>query len=68
MDEDSAIRRAPRVRRDLIRRLYEDEARGLLDDQLLDEVGIGLYARCESIMKARRPRTADVSTAVRAAR
>ncbi len=41
---------APRVKRSLIRRLYEESARGLLDDELVDEVGIALLARCRSIL------------------
>jgi len=32
-----------------IRRLYESDASGQLDEELVDEVGIMLYARCESI-------------------
>ena len=34
----------------LIRRLYESDARGLLDEELLDEVGAGFYARVQSIL------------------
>lgn len=39
---------APRVRQTDIRRLYESEAQGRIDEELLEEVGISLYARCES--------------------
>ena len=39
---------APRVRQMDISRLYETEAQGRIDTDLLDEVGIALYARCES--------------------
>ena len=39
---------APRVRQRDVRRLYETEAQGRIDDELLEEVGISLYARCES--------------------
>jgi hypothetical protein len=42
---------APRVSQALIRRLYRAEARGLLDEDLVDEVGVALYARCESILR-----------------
>lgn len=45
------IRWAPRVRPDKIRRLYRNDADGILDEDLLDEVGYGLYARCESIVR-----------------
>jgi hypothetical protein len=40
---------APRVRPELIRRLYSGEAAGLLDEELLDEVYYAMRARCESI-------------------
>ena len=43
---------APRVKPFLIRRLYESDAHGCLDDELLDEVGWALYARCVSFVKA----------------
>lgn len=42
---------APRVPKHKIRRLYESDARGLLDEELLDEVGIALYLRCQSILQ-----------------
>lgn len=42
----------PRVQRWKIRLLYETEAAGRIDEELLDDVGISLYARCESILKA----------------
>jgi hypothetical protein len=41
---------APKVRQDNIRRLYEQDARGLLDETLLDDVGSALYSRCRSIL------------------
>ena len=43
------IRWASKVPPNKIRRLYESDASGLLDEELVDEVGIMLYARCESI-------------------
>ena len=43
---------APRIRRSLIRRLYETDALGIYDDELLDEVGWGLATRCESFITA----------------
>ena len=42
----------PRVKRSLIRRLYETDAQGIYDDELLDVVGWGLRARCESFIQA----------------
>ena len=47
---------APRVRQDLIRRLYETDARGIYDEELIDEVGYGLLARCESFIEANEAR------------
>jgi len=43
---------APRLSPEKIRRLYESEAAGLLDEDLLDEVFVDMYLRCESISKA----------------
>jgi hypothetical protein len=44
------IRWAPRVRREKLRRLYESEARGILDAELLDDVGTTIYCRCRDIL------------------
>jgi hypothetical protein len=41
---------AGRIARRQIERLYESESRGMLDDELVDEVGYGLFARCESML------------------
>ncbi len=43
---------APKVKPYLIRRLYESDALGRLDDALLDEVGWALAARCQSFIQA----------------
>jgi ribosomal protein L37AE/L43A len=43
---------APRIHQSLIRRLYETDAQGIYDDELLDEVGWGLLARCKSFIEA----------------
>ena len=51
-DEERAperIRWAPKVRPDKIRRVYEQDARGIADDELIDDVGLALHARCRSI-------------------
>jgi hypothetical protein len=44
---------APRVPMDRIRRLYESVARGLVDDDLLGDVGFRIYLRCKSILVVR---------------
>jgi len=36
----------------LVSRLYEQTASGIFDDELLDEVGCALYARCKSVVSA----------------
>lgn len=44
------VRWTPRLNPQQLRRLYERDAQGLLDDDLLDEVGYALYSRCQSIL------------------
>jgi hypothetical protein len=41
---------AAKLSRQKIKRLYEQDARGLYDEKLADDVGIGLYARCDSML------------------
>ena len=43
---------ARRVRKEKIARLYASDARGIVDAELIDEVGFGLLARCQSILDA----------------
>jgi hypothetical protein len=43
------IQWAPKVRQFKIRQLYENDAQGLVDEELIDEVGYALYARCEAV-------------------
>lgn len=43
---------APRVKPYRIRRLYEMDALGACDEELLDQVGWGLFARCQSFLEA----------------
>lgn len=45
------VRWASRVNPRLIRRLYETDARGIVDEELIDEVGFALYSRCQSILQ-----------------
>ena len=42
---------APRVRREKIRRLYQTNAMGMVDQEMIDDVGYSLYARCLSIVE-----------------
>src|SRR5436305_3499491 len=46
------VRWAPRVNPHKIRRLYETDARGIVDEELIEEVGFALYSRCRSILAA----------------
>lgn len=41
---------APKVPRSKVRRLYETDAQGILDIDLIDEVGWALWERCDSIL------------------
>lgn len=45
------IRWAQRVQKEKIRQLYEADARGVVDEDLIDEVGYAFLARCESIVE-----------------
>jgi ribosomal protein L37AE/L43A len=47
----SGITWADKVRKEKIARLYETDARGLRDDELVDDVGYALYVRCVSILE-----------------
>jgi ribosomal protein L37AE/L43A len=48
---------APRVRKNQIERLYKGSANGVIDEALVDEVGHGLYARCQSMLEVTEIRT-----------
>lgn len=52
---------APRVDRRDIRRLYEESGKGLIDEDLIHEVGYGLYVRCESILKVKEAMRGNIS-------
>lgn len=47
----AGIEWARKVRPEKIARLYEADAAGLRDEELADEVGFALLARCESILE-----------------
>jgi ribosomal protein S27AE len=47
---------APRVKKEKIRRLYELDAKGIYDSELLNDVGYALLARCDSFITACRAR------------
>ncbi len=49
-DELPRIYWAKRISRAKIWRLYQRDALGIADEDLIDEVGTALYARCQSII------------------
>ncbi len=53
MDEQKVLPQwAPRVRQDRIRRLYEQDARGIADEDLINNVGYALLSWCQSFLAA----------------
>ena len=60
MTSNRLPRWAPRVARRKIRQLYESDARGIYDLDLIHEVGYSLLARCESFITANRARAGDL--------
>ena len=50
VDGRDEIEWAPRVPKNKIRRLYVSDSRGLLDEDLLEDVGSMLLQRCLSIL------------------
>jgi hypothetical protein len=54
MSGANEVRWARRVRPDVIRRLYTLDAKGIVDEELIDEVGYAFLARCEAIRTATR--------------
>lgn len=53
-----------RVQKSKIKRLYELDAEGICDDELLDEVGYALYSRCQSFITACQATLGEVSCPV----
>jgi hypothetical protein len=51
-DGAADIQWASRVPKRKIERLYETDAKGIYDEDLIDDVGFGLLARCESFITA----------------
>ena len=47
---------AGRLSQQKIRQLYETDARGIYDEELIDDVGWALYARCQSLLEAEAAR------------
>ena len=49
--ESNQIQWAPKVSQAKIRNLYEADAKGIIDEKLIDEVAYALYMRCQSILE-----------------
>lgn len=60
-DGRAAVHWTPRLAPTKVRRLYESEAAGHLDEALLDEVGITLLLRCEDILTVAEARAGRVA-------
>lgn len=54
MKDTSRIRWAPRLPPRLLERLYHADAKGLRDEELCDEIGLRLHARCETFVRVQR--------------
>ena len=51
---EKKIKWTERLPRNLIRRLYNSDAKNMQDDELTDEVGYGLYARSKDLIEINR--------------
>ena len=51
---------AARVPKEKIRRLYETDAKGIYDEDLIDDVGCSLLVRCESFLTANRAQAGEL--------
>jgi hypothetical protein len=60
--EGYKIKWSPRVSREKLRRLYVNDATGMLDNALIDDVGITLYLRCRDILTVHRNKIDKVIT------
>jgi hypothetical protein len=58
---DGRIVWSPRVPREKIRRLYEGEAAGLLDEDLLNDVVWAIWERCRDILTVTRAHTGEAT-------
>jgi hypothetical protein len=58
---DGRIAWAGRVPRHKIKRLYESEAQGLLDDELCDDVAWSIWERCRDILTVTRAHTGEAT-------
>jgi hypothetical protein len=57
---DKKIKWAERLPRNLIRRLYESDAKHIQDNELADEVGYGLYTRAKDLIEINHTHDSDM--------
>ena len=50
MPNDEKIRWSPKVRQEKIWQLYQSDAGGIVDEALIDDVGLALLDRCQSVL------------------
>ena len=56
----SKIKFSARISKQDLRRIYEDDAKGLHDAELIDEIGTALYLRCCDILAVKRAKEGSV--------
>ena len=65
MKSETQLKRwSPKVAPSRIRRMYETDARGIVDEDLIDDVGYALFARCEDIVEVTTARNGNVKCQV----
>lgn len=63
-NHNPTIRWAPRVPQNRIRRLYEMDASRIVDETLVDDVGVALLWRCETIQRVTERRCPECGEAL----
>lgn len=61
MSSTELKRWSPRVAPSKIRRMYELDVRGIVDEDFINEVGFALFARCEDIVEVTAARDGEVT-------
>ena len=54
MSSSSSLRWARRLQQELIRRLYALDAKGIQDDELVNEAALALFARLDELLAGRQ--------------
>ena len=48
--ESELIKWSPRVSQQKIRLLYEKDAKGIIDEELIDDIAFSFFVRCQDII------------------